>query len=150
MRIAGVLVLEVPASTVHTQTTSSAHVRTTGNGLTVDEGGTRRSTRSRVRPLQYWRGEAKTYNRAHNSKAKRVLAVTLAVCRFHGPSPREPVSADSVGPHFPVPAALPTIKAIKMRTPEPKWPRPTSAHEKAKRKARTKQAAGLDAEAQEA
>eukprot|EP00198_Chlamydomonas_reinhardtii_P012332 XP_001701669.1 predicted protein [Chlamydomonas reinhardtii] len=83
-----------------------------GNGLTVDEGGTRRSTRSRVRPLQYWRGEAKTYNRAHNT--------------------------------------LPTIKAIKMRTPEPKWPRPTSAHEKAKRKARTKQAAGLDAEAQEA
>ncbi|KAG2446826.1 hypothetical protein HYH02_008386 [Chlamydomonas schloesseri] len=81
-----------------------------GNGLTIDEGGTRRSTRSRVRPLEYWRGEAKTYNRTHNT--------------------------------------LPTVKTIKMRTPEPKWPRPTSVHEKAKRKARTKQAAGPDAEAQ--
>ncbi len=39
-----------------------------GIGLTVDEGGTRRSTRNRVRPLQYWRGESKTYGRDHNSK----------------------------------------------------------------------------------
>ncbi|KAG2435373.1 hypothetical protein HXX76_007445 [Chlamydomonas incerta] len=82
-----------------------------GDGLMVDEGGTRRSTRSRVRPLQYWRGEAKTYDRTHKS--------------------------------------LPTVKAIKMRTPEPKWPRPTSVHEKAKRKARTKQAAGLDADTEQ-
>ncbi len=53
-----------------------------GNGLTIDEGGTRRSTRSRVRPLEYWRGEAKTYNRTHNSESMLYALPHSGVCRL--------------------------------------------------------------------
>ncbi|GLI59678.1 hypothetical protein VaNZ11_001618 [Volvox africanus] len=37
-------------------------------GLIVNEDGTRRSTRTRVRPLEYWRGEGKSYGRDHKSE----------------------------------------------------------------------------------
>ena len=36
-------------------------------GLQATEGGVRRSTRQRSKPLEYWRGETKVYQRVHNS-----------------------------------------------------------------------------------
>ena len=36
-------------------------------GLQAAEGGVRRSTRQRSKPLEYWRGETKVYQRVHNS-----------------------------------------------------------------------------------
>jgi len=36
-------------------------------GLQAVEGGVRRSTRQRSKPLEYWRGETKVYQRVHNS-----------------------------------------------------------------------------------
>ena len=36
-------------------------------GLQATEGGVRRSTRQRSKPLEYWRGETKVYQRLHNS-----------------------------------------------------------------------------------
>ena len=39
-----------------------------GAGLQDAVGGVRRSTRDRHKPLEYWRGEAKAYGRAHKSE----------------------------------------------------------------------------------
>jgi len=36
-------------------------------GLQATDGGVRRSTRQRSKPLEYWRGETKVYQRVHNS-----------------------------------------------------------------------------------
>ena len=45
-------------------------------GLAVQDGGARRSTRDRMRPLEYWRNETKAYGRTHRS-LPTVAAVTM-------------------------------------------------------------------------
>ncbi|GIL68456.1 hypothetical protein Vafri_21726 [Volvox africanus] len=54
-------------------------------GLVVDENGSRRSTRTRVRPLEYWRGEGKSYGRDH----KTMPTVTTIMMRT--PEPQWPL-----------------------------------------------------------
>lgn len=128
----------------------------------MDEGGTRRSTRNRVRPLQYWRGESKTYGRDHNSKCcpwpplasvpvlvlRSVPTYASAVRAAAGRTAVPPLDHRRSWPNCPlippravVRAALPTVKGVNMRTPNPKWPLRTEGQEKDKRKARTRPAA---------
>ncbi|GLC48564.1 hypothetical protein PLESTB_000111700 [Pleodorina starrii] len=58
-----------------------------GHGLTIDEElGTRRSTRTRVRPLEYWRGETKSYGRNHKTMPT-VNAITMRTPEPQWPLP---------------------------------------------------------------
>ncbi len=47
---------------------SAPTVASTGEGLRVDETGTRRSMRVRHKPLEFWRMETKQYQRDHKSE----------------------------------------------------------------------------------
>ncbi|GIM12959.1 hypothetical protein Vretimale_16150 [Volvox reticuliferus] len=70
-------------------------------GLVIDEKGTRRSTRTRVRPLEYWRGEGKSYGRDYNT----MPTVTSIMMR-------------TPEPQWPLPSGKAEKKKRKARTKE--------------------------------
>ncbi|GFR49508.1 hypothetical protein Agub_g11548 [Astrephomene gubernaculifera] len=62
-----------------------------GAGLVVDDVGVRRSTRNRVRPLEYWRGEVKSYGRDHKS------LITVKSIHMRTPEPEWPLPTGKQG-----------------------------------------------------
>jgi hypothetical protein len=64
------------------------HVSHTGAGLILEEDtGTRRSSRSRIRPLQYWRNEHKQYGREHRTMP------TVVGIQTRTPNPQWPMNS---------------------------------------------------------
>ena len=119
----------------------------------------RRSTRARMPPLEYWRGESKVYGRAHESECGTAHAAAGSPHTRAAPYPAiQQGSSRSVlpvcpgvlvltpaplWPSCPPPAALPTVEDIHHRTPNPLWPQPTDKAAREKKRARTKPGAAV-------
>lgn len=117
---------------------------TIGDGLTMEGNqGVRRSTRSHMRPLQYWRNESVYFGREHTCECwghKNGCMAIAALLRHLTESATLTLSLLLLLFLLPQTAALPTVVRVETRTPNPAWPMATPHEDKAgkKRRARTK------------